>query len=152
LRSHVDIRGLAAPLLQNCYLQVRPMRRSDEAVRDGIEMVVSSFLARSKDSWTLAQDVAKRATECTEAVPTGLERHLGDAELSVAQQSLCPLDPLCKQIAVRRYSKRLSKRTGEMGFRNPAHPCQAADWPFLMRRCVHPILRAQQPANKLRPL
>jgi hypothetical protein len=109
LRSHVDIRGLAAPLLQNCYLQVRPMRRSDEAVRDGIEMVVSSFLARSKDSWTLAQDVAKRAPECTETVPTGLERHLGDAELGVAQQSLRPLDPLCKQIAVWRYSKRLSK-------------------------------------------
>jgi hypothetical protein len=109
------------------------MRRSDEAVRDGIEMVVSSFLARSKGSRTLAQDVAKRAPECTETVPTRLEGHLGDAELSVAQQSLCALDPPRKQIAVWRYSKRLSKRAGEMGFRNPAHPCQAADWPFLMR-------------------
>ena len=58
--------------------------------------------------------------------------------------TLSPLDPPRQQVAVWREPECALERTSEMRLRNAADPRQTRDGPFLLRSCIHPVLRAQQ--------
>lgn len=110
------------------------MRRANEAMWHEIKIMTVTFLACPKGTRALACHVTEGAPERAEAVPTGLEGDVGDAEVSVTQQGLCPFDSPRKQVTVRWDSESLAERPREMRLRDAAYACQAADRPLLVRR------------------
>ena len=66
----------------------------------------------------------------------------------IAQHRHGTLDSAREQVPVRRKTERVLERTCEVRFGNAAHASQAPDGPFLVRRGVHPVLRAQQTAQQ----
>ena len=66
------------------------MRGADEAMRNPLELMPGSLLARTKLARTLAGDVPENAPEGAETVPAGLECDLDDWRVRVAEQRLGP--------------------------------------------------------------
>src|SRR5436309_15430999 len=81
------------PLLRNCYYEIGPVGRADEAVGNLVEPVLRRALALAKLGRAFAGDVAEDPAERSKAVPSGLERDVDDRKVRVAQQRLRPFDP-----------------------------------------------------------
>src|SRR5688572_4730718 len=94
------LRPATPPLLQNCDFKVGSMSGADKACRHFAQLVRRGFLARAKSARAFARNVPENAAECSKAVPARLEGDLGDGEVRVAQQRLCPLQPAREQVSV----------------------------------------------------
>jgi hypothetical protein len=92
-------------LLRNCYFEVGPLRRTDEAVRDLLKILRSRLHPPPQLARTLAGHIAERATESAQAVPARLERDFNDRQVRVAQQRGSALDTTRQQVAMWRYSE-----------------------------------------------
>jgi hypothetical protein len=125
------------------------MGRAEEARGNAAEPSRGGPLARSDRAGILTGDVPERPPERAEARPSGLEGDLGDGEVGVAEQRLCPFDAPREQVPMRWNAEGLLERSGEVGLGNPAHAGEPPDWPLLVRGGVHPVLRAQQAAQQL---
>jgi len=123
--------------------------RAQEARGNAAEPIRGGPLARSDRTGILAGDVPERPPERAEACPSGLEGDLGDGEVGVAEQRLCPFDAPREQVPMRWDAEGLLERSGEVGLGHPAHAGEPPDWPLLVRGGVHPVLGAQQAAQQL---
>src|SRR5262249_53328479 len=112
-------------------------------------LVWRSFLAGTELTRAFAGDIAKRAPECSQAVPADLERNLGDGQVRFAEQCLGSLQPTRQQVPVWWDAESLLERSCEVGLGDAAPPRQPRDGPVLVRGGVHPVLRAQEPAQQL---
>src|SRR3954453_1808635 len=62
------------PLLRNCYYEIGPVGRADEAVGNLVEPVLRRALALAKRGRTFAGDIAEDSAERSKAVPSSLKR------------------------------------------------------------------------------
>src|SRR5437763_13470740 len=76
------------PLLRNCYYEIGPVSRTDEAVGNLVEPVLRRALALAKLRRAFAGDIAEDPAERSKAVPSGLECDVDDRKVGVAQQGL----------------------------------------------------------------
>jgi hypothetical protein len=143
------IAGRAASLLRNCFRQLRPLRGGHDAHRHWRELRGRRLRALADDPGTLAGNVAKRAAEGAEALPTGLERDVGDRQIGVAKQRRGFLDAPREQIAMRRHTEGFLELPREVGFGDAAHLREPIHRPGLVRGGIHSVLCAQQAAEEL---
>src|SRR4029078_1385344 len=73
-------RAGSVSLLRNCAREIRAVRRAHDAGGRVRERVRQRALAASKYARALADDVAKRAPEGAETLPSGLKSDLGDRQ------------------------------------------------------------------------
>ncbi|KAG1387323.1 hypothetical protein G6F59_016460 [Rhizopus arrhizus] len=73
--------GLAAALLQNCHVEVWPLRRTGMALGYDPRHGVPSALAVTHIARAVAGDVAEDPAEGPQAGPARLRRDLGDRQL-----------------------------------------------------------------------
>jgi chitosanase len=128
---------------------VRPVRGIQDAHGNAPGIVHGGPRPLSDRARILAGDVAERAPERAEALPSGPERDVGDRAIGITEQRGGALDAPREQIAVRRHTEGLLERAGEMRLRHAAHAREPRDGPFLVRRRIHAVLRAQQAAQQL---
>src|SRR5262249_46202905 len=140
------------PLLRNCDCEVRPLRGTHETVRHALDRMLRRLLALADIARAFAGDVAERAAERAEALPTGLECDLNDRQVRVAQERHGPFYAAREQIAMRRNAERILEATRKMRLGDAAHTRQARHGPVFVRRGVHAVLGAQKSAQQLRVL
>ena len=114
---------------------------------DKLEIAKAALAEEGINAHAYAFDVSDE--EGVAAGLSALERDLGDGQVRVAQQRRGPLDSTREQVPVRRDAESVLERSREVGLGHAAHARQPPDGPLLVRRGVHPVLRAQQAAQQL---
>src|SRR4029078_7497957 len=141
-------RAGSVSLLRNCAREIRAVRRAHDAGGRVRERVRQRALAGSKYARALADDVAKRAPEGAETLPSGVKSDLGDRQGCIGAQRGCSLDAPAQEVSMRRDAERLLERSREVGFGHAAHACEPPYRPWLLRRNVPGGLRTPQTAQK----
>src|SRR5215207_910543 len=89
--------------------------------------------------WRLADDVAKRARECAQAVEADVQADVRHAAVGLAQQVHRALDTTALEVAVRRLAEGRPKGTDEMRLRHTRDAREGRHVEGLGIRAVHRV-------------